>query len=100
MQPSSGQPLVDQIRDLSSPVGSFVRERCEVGPGFEIPRKELFCAWTSWCFERNHKTSSDAMFGRDLRAAVPAIDDKRPRDAYGVQQRCYAGIRLKLAPSP
>ncbi len=34
-QPESALQLVEGLEDLSSPIAAFVRERCEVGPGYE-----------------------------------------------------------------
>jgi putative DNA primase/helicase len=95
LQPSSGQALIDQMRDLSSPVGAFVRERCEVGAGFMIPRKDLFSAWKDWCVDRNREEGSEETFGRNLVAVIPWLGMTQPRDEQGKRFRAYEGIRLQ-----
>ncbi len=94
LQPSAGKDLIDQMRDLASPVGAFVRERCEVKAGNRIARKELFQAWKNWCADRNREAGNDATFGRNLRAVCPYLGETQPRDEYGVQYRAYEGIKL------
>jgi putative DNA primase/helicase len=94
VQPGSGQKLMDHLKDLTSPVGAFVRERCEVGPGFEVAVTELYLAWKSWCEAKGREPGSEQVFGRDLRAAVPALDDRRPL-VCGHRVRLYVGVRLR-----
>ncbi len=93
-QPESALQLVEGLEDLSSPIGAFIRERCEVGPGYEVPVKDLFAAWKAWCEEKGRKEhGTEQIFGRDLRAALPQLDDRRPRDGEG-RTRVYVGLRL------
>jgi putative DNA primase/helicase len=83
------------MEDLSSPIGVFLREYCEIGPGFEVPCKELFARWEAWCEEKGHKDAgSDQTFGRDLRAAIPGLDTRQPR-CGSMRIRVYTGIRLQ-----
>jgi putative DNA primase/helicase len=92
--PASGRKLVDHLKDLTSPVGAFVRERCEVGPGFEVPVGDLYAAWRKWCEDKGREPGSEQVFGRDLRAAVPCIDDRQHR--VGAHRlRYYVGIKLR-----
>jgi putative DNA primase/helicase len=99
VQPCKGQELVDQMRDLASPVGAFVRERCETGAGFRVARKELFDAWKDWCIQHNRKQDSEESFGKNLRAVLPYLGMTQPRDSQGKQYRAYEGIRLMQAPA-
>jgi putative DNA primase/helicase len=94
IQPASGRKLVEELHDLSSPVGAFVRECCEVGPGHEVPVRDLFARWQRWCEDKGRKEAgTEQTFGRDLRAALPGIDDRQPRSG-GRRIRLYVGIRL------
>ena len=51
VQPKSALDAVRDLEDLGSPVGAFVRERCEVGPVFQVEVGALFAAWKNWCDE-------------------------------------------------
>jgi putative DNA primase/helicase len=95
IQPKSSLELIGQFEDLGSPIGAFVRDRCEIGPGFEIKQDHLYESWKSWCNEsgRDHPGTVQT-FGRNLQSFVPWLKVTRPR-MLGVQVRFYAGIRLK-----
>jgi putative DNA primase/helicase len=95
IQPDASKGLVDDLADLASPVGAFVRERCRVGPGWQIERSALFAAWKSWCEQQGREHPGDAAtFGRNLRAVVPSLGDSYPRTQDG-RAHVYEGICLK-----
>jgi P4 family phage/plasmid primase-like protien len=101
-QPASGGKLKRELSALLSPVGEFVRERCIVGAGegFTVGRDDLFAEWRRWCDSEGRKEhGTKEIFGRDLRSAVPDIDDRRKRN--GTQRvREYVGIRLRREGDP
>ncbi len=100
IQPASGQALVSEMQALSSPVGSFVKDRCIVGPGFRVEISELYSEWRKWCEAHGRKEAgTEELFGRDLRAAVPSIDKGRPRSSEG-RLNVYKGIRLRTLADP
>jgi putative DNA primase/helicase len=94
-QPSSAQQAMQQLEDLSSPIGAFLRERCELGSFFDENVNDVFNAWMEWCTSqhRDHPGTVQT-FGRDLSAAAPGVKamKKGPR---GEQVRVYQGLRLK-----
>jgi putative DNA primase/helicase len=86
VQPESGTELIQELEDLSSPVATFVRERCVVEVGKQIACSALFDAWKVWCEAqgRDH-TGTVQTFGRDLRAVVPGLKVKQhPRRYEGI----------------
>jgi putative DNA primase/helicase len=96
VQPDAGKDLIDELADLASPVGAFVRERCRVGPGCQIERQVLFEAWNHWCEDQGRDHPGDsATFGRNLRAVAPGLGDAQPRTGEGGRVRVYEGICLK-----
>ena len=95
LQPKSGGKLVEEMEDLSSPVGAFVRDCCRVAPGERVEVSELYAAWRSWCDEHGRKEpGTEETFGRDLRAVVPSLERSRPRTPEG-RLYVYVGIRLR-----
>ncbi|OOG27670.1 hypothetical protein B1C78_03195 [Thioalkalivibrio denitrificans] len=92
--PSKSVATIEEIHDLSSPVGAFVRERCVVEAGCEVACGDIYDTWKTWCEEhgRTHP-GTEQTFGRDLRAAVPGIGVSRPR-VDGSRIRVYRGLRL------
>jgi putative DNA primase/helicase len=95
LQPDAGKVMIDELADLASPVGAFVRDCCRVGPGCQIERSELFSAWKRWCEDEGRDHPGDAAtFGRNLRAAVPTLGAAYPRTEAG-RVWVYEGICLK-----
>jgi putative DNA primase/helicase len=84
------------MRDLASPVGAFVREKCVIGAQQSVEVTRLYDAFKNWCEASEYPKSSKHVFGRDLRAAVPSlrVEQLGPR---GKRVRVYKGLALKTA---
>lgn len=96
VQPSSADGLRGDLHDLSSPVSEFLRDRCEIGPAYHVPRRELYGAYVEWCEGAGRKHIEDAGgFGRALRAAAPAVGDSQ-RNVAGRKVRFYEGVGLRV----
>lgn len=92
VQPSSVEDALRDMEDLSSPVGAFVRERCEVGPGLRAWVDDLYQAWKNWCeADGRVKATTKQTFGRDLMAAAPGISSRQGTNGV----RFYQGIDVK-----
>lgn len=95
LQPDSGAKLIQQMEDLSSPIGVFIRECCDTGTGCEISCPDLFSRWQKWCESKGNKDPGpDTVFGRDLHAAIPGLETKQVRQG-SMRIRVYRGIKLK-----
>lgn len=97
IQPKSSAEAVQELEDLSSPMGAFLRDRCDVGPGCSIERDALFAEWKRWCNSqgRDHP-GTKATFGRDLHAALPQLKSPQPRVQGGGRLRMYDGVQIAL----
>jgi putative DNA primase/helicase len=94
-QPESGRELAGEMEDLTSPVGVFIRDCCDVGQIHEVGVNDIFSAWKKWCEVNGRREAGTIQtFGRDLSAAVPSLRRARPR-ADGERVRVYEGISLK-----
>lgn len=92
--PESSRELLGDLEDLASPVSAFVRDHCRVESDARVSRDDLFAAWCEWCSRhgrREHGTRE--LFGRDLRAAIPAVRRAQPRDGND-RISAHAGIAL------
>ena len=92
IQPSSSTDAIQELEDLASPVGAFVREHCTVGPGQRVTIDSIYSAYCGWCESegwQNAPTRNN--FGKDLAAAVPGIVRRRGTGLAPF----YAGIGLK-----
>lgn len=95
VQPESGRSLLEEAERLSSAILAFVSDRCEIHPAREVDVDVLFRAWGCWCESQGQKNVGTIQtFGRDLRAAVPTVNDRRRRDG-DTRTRFYEGIGLR-----
>jgi putative DNA primase/helicase len=93
IQPASGRELVEEMEELSSPIGAFLKDRCIIGPGKEVSVADLFEEWKSWCESVGRKHVGDTLtFGRDVRAAIPNLKTVQRRE--NGRARSYIGIGL------
>jgi putative DNA primase/helicase len=90
---ASAEEAVTTMRDLASPVAAFVRERCEIGVDKQVPVDTLYNVYKVWCDDNGHAKKTKQTFGRDLRAAVPSVDRKRPGNIE--RDYVYSGICLR-----
>jgi putative DNA primase/helicase len=93
---ASADEAIIALRDLASPVGAFVRERCQTGPDKAVAVDQLYGDYKTWAENNGHIRHSKQTFGRDLRAVVPGIRVIQPRTEEGEgRYRVYSGIELK-----
>lgn len=99
LQPTSAKEALQEMADLASPIGAFLRERCKVGAAYSVECDRLYSAWSAWC-EQQHRDhpGTKQTFGRDLRSVVPALEVKQPREESGKRSRIYQGVGL-IAPN-
>jgi len=92
VQPDSALSALRDLEDLASPVGAFVRECCQVGPGRRAWVEDLYEAWKKWCqADGRLSVTTRQRFGRDLLAAVPGLKCRRNSEVG----RFYDGISLE-----
>jgi putative DNA primase/helicase len=95
-KPATARQAVEELSDLASPVGAFIRDWCIVDPHHCVECEVLYEAWTRWC-EEQHRDHPGTIqnFGRDLRAVVPGLEVVQPRDSKtGRRLRYYQGVGL------
>jgi putative DNA primase/helicase len=94
-QPQSGETLVEEMEELSSPVKAFVTDWCLVNPGLSIKANDLYEAWKNWCVEAGRdRPGTVQIFGRNLSAAFPEIRMTR-LGSRSDRARRYEGIALQ-----
>jgi putative DNA primase/helicase len=90
-QPQASQDAIQELEDLSSPVGAFIRDRCGLGPERTVEAGELYRTYREWCEEHGRHAVNQQLFGRDLRAVRP---EARIRQLGADRRRHYVGIGL------
>lgn len=92
--PASSGDATRLMADLASPISAFVRDRCVRNPAAHISCAAIYEAWKTWCEDNGHSPGSNALFSRNLRAAVPELIPTRPR-VDGERERRYERIGLR-----
>lgn len=92
--PVSGAEQIREMRHASSPVASFVEERCILGPDVSADKVAMLGAYRDWCLERGRTPGSDSALARNLYAAFPSVGSSRPRAGEAREYR-FIGIRLR-----
>jgi putative DNA primase/helicase len=92
--PTASLEMIEELDELTSPVGAFLRQVCVVEPGRTVSCDQLYRAWREWCQSqgRDHPGTAQSL-GRDLGAVVPGLRTRRPR-VDGTRVRMYEGLAL------
>jgi putative DNA primase/helicase len=92
-EPESGRAEADAVRRLSDPLGAFLDDWCEMGPGLTIGLDHLYLKYQHWCESegRTRDSTTKEIFSRDLRSKVKGLDVKRTREG-GRQVRMLHGV--------
>ena len=94
--PESSQPLIKQLRELTTPVTAFIEDCCDVqtpGDNYYVIIDQLYEAWAKWCKDGGRKPGTKGQFGRWFLAACPVARCNRIR-LNGKRHRIYSGIQL------
>ena len=95
IQPDAGKDAIEAVSELGSPVTAFVHDECAVGAQYEISVNDVYERFIQWSSDQGQRrVPPKNIFGRDLRACVPTLIVKQPRDS-GSRYRIYSGITLK-----
>jgi putative DNA primase/helicase len=93
-QPQSSQDAIQELEDLASPIGAFIRDCCTLGPGETAEVDALYRLYKQWCEETGRRASNRQVFGRDLKAARPEIKRRKLGPADD-RIPTYAGVTIK-----
>jgi putative DNA primase/helicase len=94
VQPKSSSDLVQELEDLASPVGAFIRDQCVLDHYAEVVCDELYNVYKEWCEGQGRKPSAKPTFGSNLRSAVPRLKTVQHDTDVKKGQRFYRGIGL------
>ena len=95
--PATSREAIQELEDLASPVGAFMRDRCAVGADLSVAAADLYRAYRLWCEEHGRQAINQQLFGRDLRAVRPGIHRRR----LGAERvPTYVGIGLATPATP
>lgn len=93
-QPKSGLTLLETMKERSSPIISFVEQRCVLDASAEIPISEMFEAWKEWLEEEGYSgRGNKSKFSSELQTTFPQITTTRPRVGNS-RMRHFKGITV------
>lgn len=92
-QTASSRDIFADMDAMSSPVRTFVEDRCVIGASHNVPKEQLYKAWRSYCLKTGNQPGTTETFGRDLKSIVPELGQSRPT-VNGERVRMYTGIAL------
>jgi putative DNA primase/helicase len=96
-EPKCGREAAEDLLELSSPITSFVAQKCDLDPGAEIEVDAIFHAWKSYAEDNGlgRLMASKSALSQKLKAAFPQIRTTRPRTNERSRARKFSGITLK-----
>lgn len=95
-KPESSEDLVETMEESGSPIGTFIKDKCEIGRTFKCPCTKLYEAWIEYCGESGQKEpGTNREFGRVLRASLPQLKRHKIRTRDEGLINGYIGIGLK-----
>lgn len=94
VEPQTSVSMRNQLRELASPVGTFVDDCCEIGREYRVECPDLYRAWCEWCESSGRDAGTAQTFGRDLAAYSANIEAKQVRVGAS-RVRYYLGVKLR-----
>lgn len=94
-QPNASVAVMEQLEAEAEPMTAWMRERCVVGPAYEVRKEELFADWKIWCERQGQRfTGTLGTFTTKLRALSPKLGERRERTRAGRRVHYYVGLAL------
>lgn len=93
--PASSQEALQEWRLSTSPMASFLEDACDLTPGAEVSKDELWVAWTQWAGERGIRLSMKSRMFEQLRMNAPFVTGECYEDARGRKHNVFRGLTLK-----
>ena len=94
VQPLASEVAVAHLRAISNPLGVFLEECCEMGPGGQCDVGSLYTRYQSWCETNGREPANVQIFARDLHTVHPELKVVQARLPDGRRVRRYEGLRL------
>lgn len=96
-QPTTAKKLIEEFKELTSPVKAFLRDECVIGADLRTECNQFYLHWQMWCLHNGRKeVGTKQQFGRDIRAVMPTLDTKQFR-VNGKPKYFYVGIGIANA---
>jgi putative DNA primase/helicase len=87
--------LMHDYRRLNNPVLCYVEEECDVGEGLEVPKRDLYADYKSYCKRNGYKELNNGNFFRELNTVFRNLRSYRPRKDNPDRYPYVQGIKMK-----
>jgi putative DNA primase/helicase len=95
VQPESGRVMVEELKELSSRVSTFLSDACEIDPGYQEAMPHVYCAWCHWCDEQGESNpGSTRSLAKELRTVLPKLSSDKSTKRDGKTLKLFTGLRL------
>ncbi|MET7477634.1 phage/plasmid primase, P4 family [Streptomyces sp. NPDC005648] len=99
VEPGSSEDTRDELDTVTAQIKSFIRDRCELGPGKHVVIEDLFAEYKAWCTNRGYRAGSIDTMGSQIMATNRGKIKKRRLTIKGRRINCYDGLGFKGAKS-
>jgi putative DNA primase/helicase len=81
VQPRSSNEAIEELEMLGAPIKAYIRDRCDTGPKCSVAVELIYQDFRTWCQDNGLRDpDTKQAFGRDLRAALPGLKIRQPRE--------------------
>jgi putative DNA primase/helicase len=94
--PAASDVAQRHLNAISNPLGVFLEECCEMGPGHTVSVTDFYARYRSWCESSGREPANKQVFCRDVHTLHPHLETTMPRRPDGTRIRIYQGIRCNL----
>lgn len=93
--PDSSGDLIEQLRELTTPVSAFITETCQIVPEQETTLDMLYEAWRQWSENRGRSAGIKEQFGRWFLSACPSAKMGRTIGKDNREQKTFRDIKMQ-----
>jgi putative DNA primase/helicase len=95
VQPKSGQPLIEELTELSSRITTFLADACEIDPSYQCPIPHVYLAWCHWCESQGESSpGSTRALAKELRTVLPTLSSDKTTRINDQPVKLFTGLRL------
>jgi len=95
VQPESGRAMVEELKELSSRVSTFLTDACEIDPGYQEAIPHVYWAWCHWCDKQGESNpGSTRSLAKELRTVLPKLSSDKSTKRDGKTLKLFTGLRL------
>lgn len=87
--PEAVQSATARYREEMDPVAQFLRDCCDRGNGYRVPKREVFSEYRSWCDNRGLPSETENALGRRLK-------EKGFEGVRTSKDRFWRGLRVRV----